>query len=270
MQNNLIKILFLGDIVGATGRFAVANLLPLIKKQYEVDMVIVNGENCSGGMGLTEKAAKKLFHYGADVITSGNHFWDKYGGIQDYIENHDPNILRPSNYPSINPGKGYLIFELEDGTKVGVINAQGRVFMPATDCPFQSIEKIIEEIKKETNIIFLDFHAEATAEKMAIAQHFQDDLSAFVGTHTHVQTNDFKILPSGTGYLTDAGMCGASDSILGMRAEESIYRFRHQRNKKFVTAKGDTILNGVIYTIDKTLGKTVHGELIVKNLPAAN
>jgi len=268
MQTNCINILFLGDIVGATGRFAVANLLPQLKKEYEIDLVIANGENTSGGMGLTEKAAKKIFHYGVDVITSGNHFWDKYAGIQDYIENKDPNILRPSNYPSINPGKGHLIFELENGIKVGVINSQGRVFMPAVDCPFTSIENAIEQIKKETNIIFLDFHAEATAEKMAIAQYFDKDLSVFVGTHTHVQTNDFKILKGGAGYITDAGMCGAYDSILGMRAEESIYRFRYSRSKKFVTAKGDTFLNGVLFTVDIDTGNTVKGELIYKFLPA--
>ncbi len=269
MLNNPLKILFLGDIVGATGRFAVANLLPKLKKELEIDMVIANGENSSGGMGITENSAKKIFHYGVDVITSGNHFWDKYAGIQEYIETKDPNVLRPSNYPSINPGKGYLIFEMED-CKVAVINAQGRVFMPAIDCPFVSIETILEKVKKETNIVFLDFHAEATAEKMAIAQYFDNDLSAFVGTHTHVQTNDFKILKGGAGYVTDAGMCGAEDSILGMRAAESIYRFRHQRSKKFVTAKGDTILNGVLYTIDKETGNCVGGELVTRYLPAAN
>ncbi len=254
--------------MGSAGRFAVANLLPHIKREHEIDLVIANGENCSSGMGLIEKDAKKLFHYGIDIITTGNHFWDKYVGIEEFIEKRDPNILRPINYPKINPGKGYLIHTMEDGTKVGVINAQGRVFMPPIDCPFTVVEEALPQIQKETNIIFMDFHAEASAEKIAMAMYFDESLSAFVGTHTHIQTNDLRITENGTGYVTDAGMCGAFNSILGFKAEESIYRFRYQRNKKFVTAKGDTFLNGVVFSIDKNTGKTVDCQLITEHIKA--
>lgn len=258
---NILRILFVGDIVGASGRYIAANLIPKIRNEENIDLVIANGENASGGMGLTKETARKLFHYKIDVITSGNHIWDKMYNLQEYMQ-ENTNILRPINYPEGNPGRGYTLFTLPNNLKVGIINAQGRTFMQPIDCPFRTTQKVVEELRKETNIIFVDFHAEATSEKIALGFYLDGQISALVGTHTHVQTNDLKILPKGTAYLTDAGMCGALYSVIGMRPEESIHRYVMQTYKRFVPAKGDVIFNGVIIDIDIETGKAVGGKLV--------
>lgn len=266
IENGFVRILFVADLVGGSGRFVVSNLLPKLKKEKEIDFVIGNGENTAGGMGLTPELAKKVYHYGINVITTGNHIWDKISKLEKYLNEKDT-LLRPINYPEGNPGKGSVVVDFQ-GIKIGVINAQGRTFMFPIDCPFRRVEKEIEKIKEQTNIIFIDFHAEATSEKIAFAKYFDGKVSAVIGTHTHVQTNDLSILKGGTAYLTDAGMCGAIDSVIGMRYEESIHRFVYQTPKRFVPENGDVMFNGVIVDIDVNTGKSIGAELVNEELLA--
>jgi len=260
-EKGFLRILFLGDIVGKPGRYIVANLLPKVKEEKDVDFVIANGENAAGGIGLEEKIAQRIYRYGVNVITSGNHIWDKIDKIEKMLE-EEPTLLRPLNYPIGNPGHGSVIYELDEDLKVGVINIQGRVFMFPIDCPFRTIEKELEEMKKETNIIIVDFHAEATSEKIAMAWFLDGKVSFLVGTHTHVQTNDGRIFPNGMAYLTDAGMCGPVDSVIGVNVDSSLHRFLYQTPKKFFPARGDVIFNGVIVDIDINTGKAKNIELI--------
>lgn len=246
-----MKVLFLGDIVGSPGREAVRALVPKLKKQKAIDVVIANAENASGGKGLTAKVAEELFSYGCDCLTNGDHIW-KHPDVLKIIDH--PYLIRPANLAPNIPGKGYCILS-KNNFKVGVLNLQGRVFMPAIDCPFRAARDIVPVIKKQTPIILVDIHAEATSEKVAMG-HFLDGLvSALAGTHTHIQTADEKILAQGTAYISDLGMCGPYDSVIGQEKSKIIERFLTGMPTRFEVASSDVRLAGAIIDIDDTSGK---------------
>lgn len=259
-----MKVLFIGDIVGKTGRSAVKSLLPLIVNKYKIDIVIANGENAAGGFGITEKVASELFDYGIHILTSGNHIWDKKESIP-YI-GKESRIIRPLNYPPGVPGFGSITWAVRD-RKIGIINLSGRVFMSNIDCPFRVGLSEIERLKKETNIIVIDFHAEATSEKIAFGFYVDGKVSAVIGTHTHVQTADEKILPGGTAYITDVGMTGPADSVIGIDKEQIIERFLLQMPKKFETAKGGGIFSAVVIEIEDDSGKASAIQRLMLNYP---
>jgi hypothetical protein len=248
-----MKILFIGDIVGKTGRNVVKALLPGLTDEYKIDLVIANAENIAGGFGLTEPLVAELFRMGVHVITTGNHVWDKKDFIH-YISK-DNRVLRPINYPPGVPGYGSLVFNAPGGYKVAVLNVSGRIFMNGMDCPFRAAESEIERLSKETNIIFVDFHAEATSEKIAMGYFLDGKVSAVIGTHTHVQTADEKILPNGTAYITDAGMTGPANSVIGMEINQIIQRFLTSMPAKFETAPGEGILAGIVVEINTETGR---------------
>ncbi|GAM10077.1 putative protein [Geobacter sp. OR-1] len=250
-----VNILFIGDIVGKPGRQAIARELHRLVDRYRVDLVIANGENAAGGFGLTVETAKELFEYGVQFFTSGNHIWDKKDALE-YIT-REQRLVRPANYPPGTPGQGSAVVRTAGGVKVGVLNLEGRVFMNYLECPFRTADSEIEKLKQETDIIFVDFHAEATSEKTALGWYLDGRASAVIGTHTHVQTADERILPAGTAYLTDAGMTGAFDSVIGVRKEEPIEKFLTQRPSKFEVAKKDIRLNGVVIGVDESTGKAL-------------
>lgn len=249
-----MKVLFIGDIVGKVGRTTLKGLLPNLVDRYKIDLVIANGENLAGGFGITEKTADEVLKSGVHIITSGNHIWDKKESVP-YIAKED-RILRPVNYPLGVPGYGSLIYTISNGAKVGVINISGRVFMSALDCPFRTGEKEIEKLRESTKVIIVDFHAEATSEKIAFGYFVDGKVSAVVGTHTHVQTADEKILPNGTAYITDVGMTGPSGGVIGIEKERIIERFLLQMSVKFETAKGEGILSAVVIEINENTGKS--------------
>lgn len=259
-----MKVLFIGDIVGKTGRIAVKSLLPLIVNKYKIDLVIANGENAAGGFGITEKVASELFSCGIHILTSGNHIWDKKESIP-YISK-ESRIIRPLNYPPGVPGFGSITYTVRD-KKIGIINLSGRVFMSNIDCPFRVGLSEIERLKNETNIIIIDFHAEATSEKIAFGYYVDGKASAVIGTHTHVQTADERILPGGTAYITDVGMTGPADSVIGIDKEQIIERFLLQMPKKFETAKGTGIFSGVVIDIEDDSGKASAIQRLILNYP---
>lgn len=249
----MIRILFLGDIVGEPGRNAVIQELARLKAQHQIDVTVVNGENSAGGRGITPKIADKLFEAGADVITTGDHAWDQKE-IYTYF-NQQPNLLRPLNYPNDTPGSGSTILKTPKGS-VAILNAQGNTFMnPPLPNPFIEVEKEVQKLKqKEVRAIFLDFHAETTSETIAMGHHLDGSVSAVVGTHTHVQTADEKILPNGTAHLTDAGMCGPDHSVLGRSVESVVWRFKSSMPTRFPVAKGPVRLCGCVIDIDEITG----------------
>lgn len=249
-----MKILCIGDIVGRPGRRTVRELLPELKEKYEIDVILANAENASGGVGLTRKTAEELLGYGIDIFTLGNHTWDNRD-IFSYIDDEKIPLVRPANYPPGTPGKGYRIFNIH-GTRIGVINLIGRVFLGDFDCPFRTFNTIYEEIKDKTDFILVDFHAEATAEKVALGWYLDGRAAAVFGTHTHVQTADDRVLPGGTGYISDLGMTGPIDSVIGMQKEIIIEKFVTQLPKRFEVAKGNTVLCGIILEIDEISGRT--------------
>lgn len=255
-----LNLLFIGDVVGKPGMDIVQTWLPSLMQKYKSDVVIVNAENSSDGKGCTEKEGKILFDLGVDVLTGGNHTWDKRQS-QDYLKN-EPRALRPLNYPKGTYGNGFYIHESKKG-KIGVLNLQGRTFMPAIDCPFRGADWALNRISGEAKMIFVDFHAEATAEKIAMANHLDGRISALVGTHTHVQTADERIMPKGTGYITDVGMTGPYDSVIGMKTQAALNRFLYQTPQKYETAKDDSHLCGMYFKLDTDSGKTLEIERIV-------
>jgi len=255
-----VKILFIGDIIGKPGRQALSRELHRLVDRHTVDIVIANGENAAGGFGLTVEVAKELFSQGIHLLTSGNHIWDKKEQVQQVLS--DSRIIRPANYPLGAPGGGSAILTTPGGVKVGVLNLEGRVYMKNLECPFLTADKEIEWLQKETPIIFVDFHAEATSEKSALGWYLDGRVSAVVGTHTHIQTADERILTQGTAYLTDAGMTGSFDSVIGMGKEETIQRFLTQMPSKFEVAKKDIRLNAVVIGVDEQSGKAVSIERI--------
>jgi len=250
-----MKILFIGDVVGSVGTKMVADYLPRLKQKYKPQVTILNGENAAGGKGMTEKNYKNFLEAGVDVITMGNHTWDKQE-IYDFIDDAK-NLIRPANYPDndATPGKG-ITYKKVNSEELAVINLHGRAFMKDLESPFRIGEELVTEASKRTKHIFIDFHAESTSEKEAMGWYFDGRVSAVVGTHTHVQTNDQRILPNGTAYLSDAGMTGFYDGILGMNKEPIIDSFLTQMPQRFATPEsGRNRLNGCIIEIDNTSGK---------------
>lgn len=260
-----VKILFIGDIVGQPGRSAVKALLPVLMSRHSVDFVVANGENSAGGSGITPKTAQEIFSAGVDVITSGDHLWDQKE-VMDLLAN-EPRFLRPMNYPAAVPGRGSGVFQLKNPHSkpagIGVLNLQGRTFiMPALENPFSVALEEIKQMRQRTNIIFVDFHAEATSEKIAFGRMLDGQVSAVVGTHTHVQTADEQIFPGGTGYLTDAGFTGPHDSVLGRETEPVVRRFLTAMPQRFEVAKGGVRLQGALIKVDETTGKALHIERV--------
>lgn len=255
-----INVLFIGDIIGKPGMDMVRTWLPGLEKKYRTDFIIANGENAADGKGCTDKEGRQLFDIGVNVITGGNHTWDKHQS-QDYLKSEE-RYIRPQNYPKGAFGRGFYVSESKKG-KIGVLNLQGRAFMATIDCPFRSADWAIEKMRSETKIIIVDFHAEATAEKIALASYLDGKISAFVGTHTHIQTADERILPKGTGYITDVGMTGPYESVIGMKTEAAINRFIYQTPQKYQTAENDVHLCGMLFKIDQETGKTLEIERIL-------
>jgi 2',3'-cyclic-nucleotide 2'-phosphodiesterase len=246
-------VLFLGDVVGKPGRKAVAEFLSRLRAVRDVDLVIANGENAASGMGLTEPVAKELFDAGVDVLTGGNHVWDKKEGAP--LIRSDARILRPANYPPEVEGRGWGLFRGRSGTPYAVVSLLGRVFMGNYDCPFRWADATLPEIRKASPCIVVDFHAEATSEKRAMALFLDGRVAALAGTHTHVQTADAQLLPNGTGYITDAGMCGPIGSVIGMEPQGVLRRFLLQVPTRFEVASGEPEASGVFFDLDAAGGR---------------
>lgn len=250
-----MKILCIGDVVSRVGRDMLFKYVDELKQTKGIDLVIANGENATHGRGLARPAYNELMSAGVDAVTLGNHTW----GAKDVcaIMKYEKNVIRPVNFPKSNPGKGYMTVKARNGVSVGIINAIGRTYMDPCDSPFEEVEKAIEQLKSKTNIILVDFHAEATSEKEAMGYFLDSKVSAVFGTHTHVQTADEKILPGGTGYITDLGMTGAVHSVLGMNVKIIVDRFVTGLPQKFEIADGKGQFNGCIFEIDEETGKCI-------------
>lgn len=245
-----MKILFIGDIVGRPGRAIVRDQLPKLREEFSPDVVIANGENSAGGVGISKKVYDELMDLGVNVITMGNHIWDRREFLPDISS--CPNLIRPANYPEGVPGKGHDVFTSK-GTKYGVTNLLGRVFMSCIDDPFHTINMLAQKLRAETPIIFVDFHGEATSEKNAMAWYMDGKVTAVIGTHTHIQTADERILPKGTAFITDAGMVGSYDSIIGVQKEQIIKRFVTCIPERFEPEeKGPGLFNGILIDVDES------------------
>lgn len=249
-----MKVLFVGDITGQPGRASLAGYLAECRRKHiEYDFIIANVENAAGGFGLTKEISQKISSYGVDCQTSGNHIWDKKE-IHSYFE-AEPRLLRPANYPAGAPGLGYNIYKARKGESVAVINLQGRIFMWNIDCPFRAADKIIAELSQETKLIFIDFHAEATSEKQAMGWYLDGRVTAVLGTHTHVQTADERLLPGGTAFITDVGMSGPYTSVIGIQVNDALYRILSGLPNRFNVASGDIRLAGIEIDADPNTGK---------------
>ncbi len=254
----------MGDIVGQPGRDITEKVLPGLRRKEKIDLVIANGENAAGGSGLTPRIADELLGNGVDVLTSGDHIW-KRREIYDYLDTTE-HLVRPANYPENSPGRGSTLVETGDGIKIGVINLIGRVFMEAVDCPFTIAVKEADRLRKATPVIFVDIHAEATSEKVAMGWYLDGVVSAVIGTHTHIQTADEKILPKGTAYITDCGMTGPYDSVIGRKKEQVLTRFLTQLPTRFEMASEGVEMHGVIVEVDEKTGKAQGISRIQKKL----
>lgn len=259
-----MKILFIGDVVGRPGRLALASRLGRLVDRNDIDLVVVNGENAAAGFGLTADLAREFYDLGVDVLTSGNHIWDKRE-IYDYLDSQK-RLLRPANYPAGLPGRGHGVFATSAGIKIGVINLEGRVFMNNLECPFRTADALIEELHQQTPVILVDFHAEATSEKAALGCYLDGRVSALVGTHTHVPTADERILPGGTAYITDVGMTGSRDSVIGIRKELAVEKFLSLLPVRFEVAKKDAVVCGVVITVDENTGRASDIERILEEI----
>jgi metallophosphoesterase (TIGR00282 family) len=248
-----LKILFVGDIIGRPGRNFLKERLQEFREKEEIDFCIANAENGSGGFGLIPDSAKELFTIGIDILTSGNHIWDRKE-IMPFLDN-EIRLLRPLNYPPGNPGKGEVISQTRQGVAVGIINLQGRAFMPTIDCPFRMVEPVLKKMRGETDIILVDFHAEATAEKIAMGWYLAGKVSAVIGTHTHVQTADERVLDGGTAYITDVGMTGSIAGVIGMKKKQALQKFVTQVSRRFIPDSGEVMMMGIILDIDEKTGK---------------
>jgi hypothetical protein len=248
-----MKILFIGDIVGKPGRDAALTMVPILRAEFAPDLVIVNAENAAGGLGITPEIARVLLGSGMDVLTLGNHTWSKRDAYEFLSE--ESRVLRPANYPPGAPGRGYGLYKTSGGILVAVANLNGRTFMEPLDDPFRVADEIIAHVRPLTPILFFDFHAETTSEKVAFGWHCDGRASVVAGTHTHVQTADERILPSGTAYITDVGMCGPEDSVIGMDVETVLARFRTQMPHRFKVAEGRARLCGVVVDVDEHTGR---------------
>ncbi len=249
-----VSFLFLGDIIGRPGRRALNRYLPTLLNRYSPSLVIANGENSAGGIGITEKVGKELLAQ-VDVLTSGNHIWDKREAIP-YLKK-EPRLVRPANYPPDSPGKGTYIFKEDGGIKMAILNLQGRVFMEPLDCPFRKADEEIKALKEITPVIIVDFHAEATSEKQALGWYLDGKVSAVVGTHTHVATADERILPKGTAVISDVGMVGAYNSVIGLRKDQSIMRFLTGRPQRFEPSKEGILFSALFVEINSKTGKAL-------------
>ncbi|MBI3332674.1 MAG: TIGR00282 family metallophosphoesterase [Candidatus Omnitrophica bacterium] len=255
-----MKILLIGDVVGAPGRDAVKALVPILKARHRIDFVIVNCENIAAGAGVTPKTAEELLSAGADMLTSGQHIW-RYREIIPFL-GQEPRLLRPANYPPAAPGFGAYVYNSRHGAPVGVLNLLGRVFMEPVDDPFRAADRWVEELRKKTPVILVDMHAEATSEKVAMGWYLDGRVSAVVGTHTHIQTADERILPKGTAYLTDLGMTGPYDSVIGREVEPVLGRFLTGLPSRYDVAKGNVLLCGALVELDPNTGKALKIERV--------
>ena len=247
-----LKVAMFGDVIGRPGRVRALSVIARLRAGGAVDFVVVNGENAAGGMGLTPEVAREMLDGGVDVITTGNHVWNKRE-MADYLDKED-RVLRPANYPSQVPGRGWTVVSCQS-VRIAVLNLQGRVFMQPIDCPFVRGRQAVDEIGSSADIIVADFHAEATSEKQALGIYLDGAVAAVVGTHTHVQTADERVLPGGTAFITDLGMCGPVDSVIGMDADTVIPRFITALPSRFAVAKGPVIVSGVIIEADHSTGR---------------
>ncbi|OLB13256.1 MAG: metallophosphoesterase [Candidatus Rokubacteria bacterium 13_2_20CM_69_10] len=247
-----MKILMVGDVFGEPGRAALKKLLPKLRQQHAIDLVVVNVENAAAGFGVTPQIAREVLDQGADVMTSGNHIWDKKE-IVEYITKENL-LLRPANFPAGTPGVGHVTVKAGPH-RVAVVNLMGRVFMSAIDCPFRKADEILNELTKETRVVLVDMHAEATSESVAMGWYLDGRVSAVVGTHRHVQTADERVLPGGTAYITDLGMTGPIDSVIGVDKDLILQRFLTQMPVRFEAAKGPAALHGVVITVDPETGR---------------
>ena len=247
-----MKILMVGDVFGEPGRAAVKKLLPKLRQQHAIDLVVVNVENAAAGFGVTPQIAREVLDQGADVMTSGNHIWDKKE-IVEYITKENL-LLRPANFPAGTPGVGHVTVKAGPH-RVAVVNLMGRVFMSAIDCPFRKADEVLNELTKETRVVLVDMHAEATSESVAMGWYLDGRVSAVVGTHRHVQTADERVLPGGTAYITDLGMTGPIDSVIGVDKDLILQRFLTQMPVRFEAAKGPAALHGVVITVDPETGR---------------
>ncbi len=249
----MLRLLFLGDVIGEPGRKAVIEMVPKLKHAWGIDFVVVNGENAAAGRGITGKINIDLLRAGVAVVTSGDHIWDQKE-VLSYIET-EPRLLRPINYPPGTPGRGSIVLETAKG-KVGVINVQGRTFMqPSLENPFRLVDEEVRRLRAETRVIFVDMHAETTSEKIAIGRFLDGKVSAVAGTHTHVQTADEQIFPGGTAFICDAGMCGPTESVLGREIHPIIQRFLSSMPVNFPVARGEVKLHGILVDVDPSTGK---------------
>lgn len=250
-----LSILFIGDVVGHVGLRELLRTLPTLRDRYKADVVIVNGENIVDGKGLSEKEALELLGAGVHAITTGNHIWENWKARPLLASQHP--VVRPLNYPPENPGKGYCFVPLPSGKPLAVLQLQGRTFMQSIDCPFKAADWALARITPQTNLVVVDFHAEVTAEKVAMGWHLDGRVSAVIGTHTHIQTNDARLLPRGTAYLTDSGMTGPYDSVLGMKKDVALKRFMLQTAHKYEVAEDDVRVCGVHIVVDESSGKAL-------------
>jgi metallophosphoesterase (TIGR00282 family) len=253
-----MRILFIGDIVGKPGREIVRRAVPRLVRHYGIDLTVANVENAAGGFGVTRETAESILAAGVQVLTSGNHVWDKKEAL-DYIAK-EPRLLRPLNYAAAAPGRGSIVVTTAQGDRVGIVNAMGRVYMPLVDDPFGALAVEVERIHSETRVVIVDFHAEVTSEKVAMGWHLDGRASAVVGTHTHVQTADERVLPGGTAYITDVGMTGPHDSVIGVETAAALGRFLNGLPVRFETATGLPKLHAVVIEADSGSGRALRIE----------
>ena len=249
----MTNLLFVADVIGSPGREVLRGLLPELRRRHDVHLVICNCENSAAGFGVTREVARELFDAGCDVLTGGNHLWDKKESL-DYVA-EEPRLVRPANLPAGTPGEGWRVFKAANGTPVGVVNLLGRVFMKEAECPFRTADAALAALKSQTKVVFFDFHAETTAEKVALGWHLDGRASAVVGTHTHVQTADDRVLPGGTAFIADAGMTGGFDSVIGMDRTAALRRFLTLLPERLQPAGGDLRLNAVVVSVDEATGR---------------
>lgn len=250
-----MKILFIGDVYGSPGRKAVKALVPPLVADRGIALVVANVENAAGGVGVTPDTVDEILGAGVHVMTSGNHIWDKREVVD--VIGFEPRLLRPANYPADNPGRGSLVAKTSEGAKIGIVNVEGNVFMRAKTCPFRTLREEVEAVRQETRVILVDVHAEATSEKKALGWYMDGKVSLVIGTHTHVQTADERVLPQGTAYMTDAGMTGPHDSVIGVKKDIVIERFLTNMPRRFEPATGNVRLQGAIVEIDAGTGKAL-------------
>lgn len=261
-----MKLLFIADIVGQPGRRVVKELVPKLRRELGLDLVVANGENAAGGSGITPKTAAEIFEGGVDVMTSGDHLWDQKEVIE--LLEREPRFLRPANYPPNTPGQGSTVVERPSMPPVAILNLQGRTFMPPLDDPFRCAQAQVEALRRRTKVIFIDFHAEATSEKVALARMLDGLVSAVVGTHTHVQTADEQIFPGGTAFLCDAGFTGPHESVIGREIGPIVQRFLTNQPQRFEVAQGHVLMQGALLEIDPGSGQTRRIERVSLPLPS--